>query len=117
MSINVYPRILTSLRSISVDIMRRDLGDCGWDSAPYAPHTQTFRQVGKLSNIFLLSNEDSVLRDASPMSHPPLHSYEVGRIDMQPFPKWMKKMVLFRVQKAPHLLKEKHCVPSEQLSP
>lgn len=64
--------------------------------------TQTFKQVGRLSNTFLLSNEDSALRDASPMSHPSLHSYGVGRIDMQPFPKRTKKMVPFRVQKVPH---------------
>lgn len=78
--------------------------------------TQTFRQVGKLSNTFLLSSEDSALRDASPTSHPPLRSYGVGRIDMQLSPTWTKKMVPFRVQKS-HQRKEKHCVPSGQLSP
>lgn len=71
---------------------------------PHILPTQTFRQAGRLSNTFLLSNEDSALRDASPMSHPSLHSYGVGRIDMQPFPKWTK-MVPFRVQKVPHQLK------------
>lgn len=75
-------------------------------TVPHILPTQTFRQVGKLSNTFLLSNEDSALRDASPMSHPPLHSCEVGRIDMRPFPKWTEKVMPFTVQKAPFQLKE-----------
>lgn len=80
---------------------------------PHILPTQTFRQVGKLSNTFLLSNEDSALRDASPFSHSPLHSCEVGRIDIRPFPKWTEKMVPFTVREAPFKLKEKHHVPSE----
>lgn len=84
-------------------------------TVPHILPTQTFRQVGKLSNTFLLSNEDSALRDASPMSHPPLHSCEVGRIDMWSFPKWTEKVMPFTVQKAPLQLKEKHRVPSERV--